>query len=51
MFHLEAIRDKNHDEHEEMLQWLGGSFDPEAFDATVATKAIRKELPDLLEMG
>jgi hypothetical protein len=26
---LEAIRDPNHDEHEEYLMWVGGEFDPE----------------------
>lgn len=29
---LEAIRDPAHDDHERMLEWVGGSFDPEAFD-------------------
>lgn len=29
---LEVIQDPNHPEHDEMLEWLGGSFDPEAFD-------------------
>ena len=29
---LAAIRDPNHEEHAEMLEWVGGSFDPEAFD-------------------
>jgi hypothetical protein len=28
---LEAIRDPAHEEHEEMLEWIGGGFDPEAF--------------------
>ena len=28
---LEAIRDPAHIEHEEMLDWIGGAFDPEAF--------------------
>ena len=28
---LEALRDPNHDEHEELLGWVGGEFDPEAF--------------------
>lgn len=26
---LEVIQDKNHPDHEEMLDWVGGSFDPE----------------------
>lgn len=29
---LEAIRDPQHEEHEETLEWIGGSFDPGAFD-------------------
>ncbi len=29
---LEIIRDKNHEEHERMMEWLGGEFDPEYFD-------------------
>jgi len=28
---LEALRDPNHQEHEELLDWVGGEFDPEAF--------------------
>jgi len=28
---LEVIRDPTHEEHEEMMDWLGGEFDPEAF--------------------
>ncbi|MBD3285573.1 plasmid pRiA4b ORF-3 family protein [candidate division WOR-3 bacterium] len=34
---LEAISDENHEEHEEMLEWLGGGFDPEAFDPNAVT--------------
>ena len=29
---LEAIKDPTHEEHEEMLEWVGGEFDPEHFD-------------------
>lgn len=29
---LAAIGDPDHDEHDSMLEWAGGSFDPEAFD-------------------
>jgi len=29
---LEAVRDPQHEEHEDYLAWTGGGFDPEAFD-------------------
>ena len=29
---LAAIRDPDHEEHESVLEWLGGRFDPERFD-------------------
>jgi hypothetical protein len=29
---LEAIRDPDHPDHEDMLEWVGGEFDPEFFD-------------------
>ncbi len=29
---LEAITDPAHEEHESMLEWADGTFDPEAFD-------------------
>lgn len=32
-FLLEAINDSTHEEHDELLQWLGGAFDPERFDS------------------
>ena len=31
---LEAIADPEHEEHEQLLDWIGGEFDPEAFDLT-----------------
>ena len=43
---LEALQDKEHDEHEQMREWIGGSFDPENFDAGEATKRMKKGLPD-----
>jgi hypothetical protein len=30
---LEAVRDPEHEEHEQYLTWVGGSFDPAAFSA------------------
>lgn len=29
---IEIVRDPTHSEHEEMLEWLGGDFDPEYFN-------------------
>lgn len=34
---LAAISDPHHPEHEEMLEWVGGSFDPEEFDPSGST--------------
>ena len=39
--YLDAIADPKNEQHEEMLEWRG-PFDPEAFDANKATKAMRK---------
>jgi hypothetical protein len=30
---LEVLADPNHEEHAELLEWVGGRFDPEAFSA------------------
>lgn len=32
MSFLEAIEDPEHEEHESMLEWVGGEFDPDEFD-------------------
>ena len=29
---LKIIRDPSHEEHESMMEWLGGKYDPKAFD-------------------
>ena len=29
---LEALADRRHEEHLQMLQWIGGAFDPKGFD-------------------
>jgi hypothetical protein len=47
---VEAIQNPDHERHEELLEWVGGSFDPEAFDSAMATKAMRKGLPDWRSM-
>jgi hypothetical protein len=43
---VEAIQNPKHEQHEELLEWVGGRFDPEAFDPALATRAMRKGLPD-----
>lgn len=39
---LEAIRDPKHDQHEEMLEWIGGEFDPEEFDIVLANRGLKR---------
>jgi Plasmid pRiA4b ORF-3-like protein len=39
---LEAIRDPNHEEHESMLEWIGASFDPEAFNLDRINHQLRR---------
>lgn len=34
---LAAIRDPGHEEHETLLEWVGGAFDPNAFDPAAVT--------------
>jgi hypothetical protein len=40
---LDALEDPKHPQHEELLEWIGGEFDPEAFDP----EAVNKELTEL----
>jgi len=40
---LDIIRDPSHERYEEMVEWLGGSFDPEAFDLD----AVNRELSEI----
>lgn len=37
---LEAIEDPDHEEHESLLEWVGGEFDPEAFDSRAVNAAL-----------
>jgi hypothetical protein len=41
-----AITDPEHEEHDEMREWVGRDFDPEAFDPAAATRAMKRGLPD-----
>jgi hypothetical protein len=38
---LEAIRNPDHDEHEEYMTWIGGDFDPETFDLQEVNNCLR----------
>jgi hypothetical protein len=38
---LEAIGDPEHDEHESMLEWVGGEFDPAAFDVRAVNATLQ----------
>ena len=38
---LKALSNRKHPDREEILEWLGGSFDPEAFDLKAADRAVR----------
>ena len=38
---LEATQNPDHPEHEEYLEWVGGEFDPEAFDLDEVNRALR----------
>jgi len=39
---LEAIRAPAHEEHQAMLAWVGGKFDPEAFDLGKVNRQLRR---------
>lgn len=39
---LEAINDPKHPEHDDMLEWIGGTFDLEAFDLEEINRLLRK---------
>jgi hypothetical protein len=37
----EAIRDPEHEQHEEFIEWRG-EFDPEAFDLDAVNEGLRR---------
>lgn len=39
---LQAIRDPKHPEHEAMLEWIGGEFDPEVCDLDEINKDLQR---------
>lgn len=38
---LEALRDPKHPEHDELLEWIGGTFDPDMFDVEDVNQKLR----------
>jgi hypothetical protein len=38
---LSAIQNPEHEEHDSMLTWIGGAFDPEGFDLNAINRALR----------
>jgi hypothetical protein len=44
---LEAISDPEHEEHDEYLDWIGGEFDPEKFDAA----EFESELKNIIDLS
>jgi Plasmid pRiA4b ORF-3-like protein len=39
---LETIQNPDHPEHEEMLEWVGGEFDAEAFDQDAVNQVLKQ---------
>jgi len=39
---LQVLKDKKHPEHEGMLEWVGGEFDPEAFDIASINEQLKQ---------
>ncbi len=39
---LRAIQNPNHPEHDSMIEWAGGEFDPEKFDLEEVNQELKK---------
>lgn len=39
---LKILKNKKHPEHKEMLEWMGGKYDPESFDKELVNKLLRR---------
>ena len=39
---LQAIRDPRHEQHQELLEWAGESYDPESFSREQVNRALQK---------
>jgi hypothetical protein len=38
---LDAIRNPKHERHSELVEWVGGEFDPETFDVDAVNEELR----------
>ena len=41
-YFLKVIRDRRHPEHKRFLEWIGGQFDPEAFDLDAVNSKLSR---------
>lgn len=48
---LETISDPSHPEHEDMLEWIGGDFDPEHFDLAETNDLLQEYFSEQEEGG
>ena len=39
---LVALSDPDHEEHDAMLEWVGGKYDPNAFDVAAVDRALKR---------
>ncbi len=39
---LVVLSDPDHEDHDAMLEWLGGKFDPNAFDVAAVDRALKR---------
>jgi hypothetical protein len=47
---VEVIADPQNEEHDGMMEWAGGRFEPEEFNPVVATRRMKQGLPDWRKM-
>jgi len=45
---LDAIQDPNHAEHKSLLEWIGGSFDPEEFNLEEVNGLLKRALKGVI---
>jgi len=39
---MEALSDPDHDEHDMLMEWVGGKFDPDVFDVTAVDQSLKR---------